>query len=178
MLYLETQKFGSSYNRLISHDLQEIAGNNTGISTISQQVDQFLDSDERQWKQHAEEDGPIFLILGSNERIDAFCAASKDSMVVEWAKKFHAAIYCLEHRFYGESQPLSSKTGETASVQQLIYLTSQQAVEDAAKFIQLINKSYQNYQRNPRLVLFGGFYGEAPDCCDDSFDIHGGLYVS
>uniref|UniRef100_A0A915D7C9 Serine protease K12H4.7 n=1 Tax=Ditylenchus dipsaci TaxID=166011 RepID=A0A915D7C9_9BILA len=54
------------------------------------------------------------------------------------AKSLNAAVFALEHRFYGKSQPY-------------------QAVEDVAAFIKAQNKA--SGQQNPKWVLYGAFYG-------------------
>ncbi|KHJ77051.1 hypothetical protein OESDEN_23329, partial [Oesophagostomum dentatum] len=71
--------------------------------------------------------------------------------IVGWAKQFGAALFALEHRFYGESQPTSDQ-----SVKNLKYLTSSQALGDIAEFIIGMNKGYG--LRGPVWITFGGSY--------------------
>ncbi|KHJ96031.1 hypothetical protein OESDEN_04016 [Oesophagostomum dentatum] len=71
--------------------------------------------------------------------------------VVGWAQSFGAALFVLEHRFYGESQPKPDQ-----SVENLKYLSSRQALGDIAEFIIGMNKLYGLH--NPKWVTFGKSY--------------------
>ncbi|VDK18116.1 unnamed protein product, partial [Anisakis simplex] len=95
--------------------------------------------------------GPVFLMLGGEApEIPVWVSYEKLPWVI-WAKKHNAALFDLEHRFYGESRPLPD-----LATKNLKYLSSKQAIEDAAYFIRYINKK-SNYV-NPKWVVFGGSY--------------------
>ena len=55
----------------------------------------------------------------------------------------------LEHRYYGKSQPF-----EDLSTQNLRYLNTDQALEDVASFIRMINKD----KPNRKTIVIGGSY--------------------
>ncbi|VDM41994.1 unnamed protein product [Toxocara canis] len=98
--------------------------------------------------------GPIFLMLGGESPEEGGWSVLETLPYIQWAKTHHAAIYDLEHRFYGKSRPFP-----TQSVDNLKYLNSRQAIEDAADFISYINK--QNNYVNPKWIVFGGSYSGA-----------------
>ncbi|KHJ96033.1 serine carboxypeptidase S28 [Oesophagostomum dentatum] len=75
----------------------------------------------------------------------------ENNIVVQWAKKYGAALFALEHRFYGESRPKPD-----TSVENLKYLNSRQAIEDIAYFINEMNKEYGS--PDSVWVTFGASY--------------------
>ena len=48
--------------------------------------------------------GPVFIIIGGEAAVSPSYVVSKFECI-EWAKKHNAAIFTLEHRFYGQSHP-------------------------------------------------------------------------
>lgn len=66
-------------------------------------------------------------------------------------KKLGARLWNLEHRYYGQSRPLSDQ-----SVRNLLFLNSRQALEDLADFIKAKNTELNI--ENPKWVVFGGSY--------------------
>jgi len=74
--------------------------------------------------------------------------------IVALAKSVGATLWLLEHRFYGQSRPFVRLYNKN-----LPYLTSQQAVEDIAAFINAQNAA--SGKSNPRWVLFGSAYSGA-----------------
>eukprot|EP00124_Ichthyophonus_hoferi_P004826 Ihof_evm1s589 gene=Ihof_evmTU1s589 len=102
-------------------------------------------------------DGPAFLLLGGEGPIGAKFLS--DSALMDTAKLYGATVFQLEHRFYGESQPF----GDT-STNHLRLLHSQQALADAAWFVQWVNSKrspYNNISNNSKWVVFGGSYSGA-----------------
>lgn len=71
---------------------------------------------------------------------------------IRYAKKFNALCFQLEHRFYGKSHPTKD-----LSTENLIYLTSEQALSDLAYFITSMNKKY-SLSSDTKLIAFGGSY--------------------
>ncbi len=67
-----------------------------------------------------------------------------------YAKKYHAKLVALEHRYYGESIPLDS-----FSTQNLGYLTTEEALDDLAYFQRQLTKE-QNW--TGKWIAFGGSY--------------------
>ena len=81
---------------------------------------------------------PIFLFLGGEANMDFFCFQTV--AIREWAKQFKALYVVLEHRFYGDSLPF----GKDASTKQMQFLSSDQALADAANFIASFNATLTN----------------------------------
>lgn len=54
-------------------------------------------------KNHLKDDGPVFLIVGGLHEI--FSIDLQSSAWIELAKETGALLLCLEHRYYGKSQP-------------------------------------------------------------------------
>ncbi|CEF71411.1 Peptidase S28 family-containing protein [Strongyloides ratti] len=138
-----------------------------------QKLDHFSD-DSRQWNQRYfyngnfyKNNGPQFLNLGGEGPISLFDVFYEDTPFVSWGSQLGAMLFSLEHRFYGKSRPFSSQT-----VPALTYLTSKQALADAADFIRAMNNKFNI--KNPKWVIFGGSYSGAlalwfrqqyPDLC-------------
>ncbi|VVD02766.1 unnamed protein product [Leptidea sinapis] len=129
-----------------------------------QKLDHFTPTDERMWKQRYFVDdtffdfknGPIFLRVGGESNANAQWMVSGP-----WhynAQEFKALCITLEHRYYGKSHPTND-----LSVENLQYLSSQQALADVAYFIETMNKQYQLNDSNKarRWVAFGGSYAGA-----------------
>ena len=68
----------------------------------------------------------------------------------DYAKKYHAKLVALEHRYYGESLPFNS-----FSTYNLRYLTTKTALEDLAYFQQQIT---EERQWKGAWIAFGGSY--------------------
>jgi serine protease 16 len=86
--------------------------------------------------------------------------------MLELAKRLHAGqqaivhLFALEHRYYGESYPeFRDKNGNTTSPvtnENLVYLSSRQALADLARFIETMNDKHGLHHR--KWVTFGGSY--------------------
>ncbi|KHJ82460.1 hypothetical protein OESDEN_17846, partial [Oesophagostomum dentatum] len=99
----------------------------------------------------------VFLLIQGEGPLHHKMIYDESQPIVGWAKQFGAALFALEHRFYGESQPTPDQ-----SVKNLKYLNSRQALGDIAEFIIGINKGYG--LRDPVWITFGGSYaGEFSD---------------
>jgi Serine carboxypeptidase S28 len=93
--------------------------------------------------------GPIFFQIGGEGAVSA--ADVQVLMMSHYAKENGALQVTLEHRFYGKSHPFKDMATEN-----LQYLTSQQALADAAAFIESLFEKYPTTHR--RMVIFGGSY--------------------
>jgi len=76
----------------------------------------------------------------------------KGSSYVTLAKRENAALFALEHRFFGKSMPVTELTTENYK-----YLTISQALNDLADFIQFIKKD-QRADENVTFLVVGGSY--------------------
>lgn len=81
--------------------------------------------------------GPIFLFLGGEAPLEFFEFQEVSAKL--WAQKLGALYIAIEHRFYGDSMPMPD-----FSTNNLRYLSSQQALADAAYFIENYNSSIVN----------------------------------
>ena len=65
--------------------------------------------------------GPIFLLIGGEWAIKGYKGYMEDGPtqlygeLAKWANDHHAAIFYLEHRYYGESIPIKYETIEDYS---------------------------------------------------------------
>lgn len=128
-----------------------------------QQLDHFSQEENRTWKQRYfvndtffDGSGPVFLCVGgegSELTPDVVKTGTVHcAVMVELAKQIGALILALEHRYYGESQPVSD-----LSTDNLKWLTSIQALGDIAQFHDYISKKYHLTDKN-RWITFGGSY--------------------
>ena len=66
-------------------------------------------------------------------------------------------IFALEHRYYGNSYPEFNNGSSAVSKENLVYLSSRQALMDVANFVQYTKKEY-GLGDNVKFVTFGGSY--------------------
>lgn len=71
---------------------------------------------------------------------------------IQYAKEFKALCFQLEHRYYGKSHPT-----ENLSTENLIYLSSEQALADLAYFIMAMKEKY-SLDPSTKWIAFGGSY--------------------
>lgn len=101
-----------------------------------------------------------FLFLGGEGELTRAWIADS-SMFVNWAREWKASVYALEHRFYGTSelnydyQQFTHLDHPTLRAR-LTLLTAEQALADAAVFIEGINKARKH--THPRWIVFGCSY--------------------
>lgn len=94
----------------------------------------------------SDKDPVFFYICG-----EAACTTNAlNGAIRHYAKKYHAKLIALEHRYYGQSIPLDS-----FSTQDLGKLTTEEALNDLAYFQQSIVRK-KNWQG--KWIAFGGSY--------------------
>ncbi|VDO20250.1 unnamed protein product [Haemonchus placei] len=109
-------------------------------------------------EQWAKPDGPSFLMIGGNSPIHLEWVLNENYTYLQWAKKFGATVYLLEHRYYGESDLLTTwdeSTDITLKKNYLTYLSSLQMLHDVANFIE--NVDAENGKRG-KWIAFGRSY--------------------
>lgn len=124
---------------------------------FTQKLDHFDSQNSQTWQQRylvnatffQGGNAPVFLVLGG-EGLMSTHYVSGHFISNQYAQEFGALIVALEHRYYGQSIP----TPDT-STSNLQYLSSQQALADAAAFRQFIA---QTYNANGPWIVFGGSY--------------------
>lgn len=85
------------------------------------------------------------------------CLISNKTLPYVAASETKALLFALEHRFYGQSQPMKDWSTES-----LKYLTSSQGLADIAYFIEKTNDDIQKkYGVIPKWVVYGGSYAGA-----------------
>ncbi|WKX92495.1 hypothetical protein Q1695_010489 [Nippostrongylus brasiliensis] len=95
-----------------------------------------------------------FLMLGGPGAESFEWVKNENTPFMKWARERGAAVFNLEHRFYGQSQPTPNQ-----SVKNLQFLNSRQAVEDIAYFIQGMNRIHK--LDDVKWITFGGGYAGA-----------------
>lgn len=127
----------------------------------SQPVDQFDPKANATWQQryfvnasYWTQTGPVFLMLGGEGPANPSWLVA-DTEIMLNAQKYGAMVILLEHRYYGESHP----TPDT-SLPNIKYLSSRQALADAARFHDFIVAVYKMTSSN-KWVVFGGSYSGA-----------------
>jgi len=122
---------------------------------FEQVLDHFTATDGRSWNQRYwenlefyQEGGPAFIMIGGEA--EASAGWLKFGQWYKWAEQHGAALFQLEHRFYGQSQPT-----EDMSVENLAYLSSRQGLHDLAHFMAAMNTEHGI---TGNWVTFGGSY--------------------
>jgi len=122
---------------------------------FTQRLDHFHLADNQTWQQrywrnfeHYKEGGPTFIMIGGEGAASPGRLSS--GVWTRFAKEQGAALFILEHRFYGNSTPTSD-----LSTENLVYLNSQQALADLAQFIE--SKKQEHNLTGP-WIAFGGSY--------------------
>uniref|UniRef100_A0A8R1HVG7 Serine protease n=1 Tax=Caenorhabditis japonica TaxID=281687 RepID=A0A8R1HVG7_CAEJA len=131
-------------------------------STFTQTLDHFNSSvqqnfQQRYWhnNQWFKKGGPAFLMLGGEGPESSYWVSYPGLEITNLAQQQGAWVFDIEHRFYGATYPTSDM-----SVKNLKYLSSAQAIEDAATFIKAMTKKYPDLA-NAKWVTFGGSYSGA-----------------
>jgi len=122
---------------------------------FEQRLDHFNALNPTTWQQryfssfeYYEEGGPVFLYVGGEAAISDHWL--HDGAWIEWAKEQKAALFMLEHRYYGRSHPTPSITTE-----ELVWLSSRQGQNDLATFIDAM-KMVHGF--SGPWIAFGGSY--------------------
>lgn len=130
---------------------------NVATQWFTQQLDHFDNNEVRTWKQRYylrstefDGSGPVFLMIGGEGALSSHWLST--GAMVDSGIQNKALMLALEHRFYGESRPLSNTS--TAS---LAYLSSEQALADLAEFRQAMAKKFRLTSKN-KWITFGGSY--------------------
>ncbi|KAF5283542.1 hypothetical protein FQA39_LY17322 [Lamprigera yunnana] len=135
------------------------AGEEISDQWFDQKLDHFNPTDQRTWKQryfvndqfyNNSVENPVFLMIGG-EGIASPKWMTQGSWI-DYAKRFNALCFQLEHRYYGKSHPT-----ENLNTENLVYLSSQQALADLANFVVVTNKRY-NLSSKVKWIVFGGSY--------------------
>jgi len=142
-------------------DEEEHTGEEKPPSTpmwYTQKLDHFDSTNQRTFQQrywynpnNYQNGGPIFLFLGGEGPGSSSWITNTGLYMDKLAIKYHAAMFEIEHRYYGQTRPTPDQ-----SVDNLKWLSSRQALEDTAAFIRSMNTVHQ--WSNPQWIVFGGSY--------------------
>lgn len=123
---------------------------------FTQTLDHFNPTDIRTWQQRYftnasfyKPGGPVFLMIGGEGPANPIWLV--EGAWISYAKRVNAYLLSLEHRFYGKSHPT-----EDASVGNLIYLSSEQALADLATFTMGMQETLG--LKENKWIAFGGSY--------------------
>lgn len=97
--------------------------------------------------------GPIFLYIGGEGTLNEKAVLSGAHL--KYAQQYGALIFAVEHRFYGQSM-----NEDGLKLENLKFLSSQQALADLANFHLQMSKSYNLTDKN-KWIAFGGSYAGA-----------------
>ncbi|KIH45871.1 hypothetical protein ANCDUO_24081 [Ancylostoma duodenale] len=96
--------------------------------------------------------GPIFFYTGNEGDVEDFATAT--GMMWDLAPRFNAAIIFAEHRFYGKSLPFGNNS--YASIANMGYLTSEQALGDFAALLFELKEGLRAWAASAPLIYFKG----------------------
>lgn len=123
---------------------------------IDQQLDHFNHADTQTWSQRYfvndtffAGDGPVFLMIGGEGEANPIWMTT--GTWIEYAENFKALCLLLEHRYYGKSHPTKD-----ATVKNLAYLSSEQALADLAYFRHNMSDTMDLWDN--KWIVFGGSY--------------------
>jgi pimeloyl-ACP methyl ester carboxylesterase len=118
-------------------------------------LDHFNAIDGRTWGQrfwenmeHYATGGPAFIMIGGEA--EASPGWLNYGQWYKWAEENGAAMFLLEHRYYGQSHPT-----EDMSTENMRYLSSRQGLEDLGHFMTAINSKHN---LTGSWITFGGSY--------------------
>uniref|UniRef100_A0AC35U7D9 Serine protease K12H4.7 n=1 Tax=Rhabditophanes sp. KR3021 TaxID=114890 RepID=A0AC35U7D9_9BILA len=156
--------FRQTHKLIADEDLNEIHSTKPEDAYTfyyNQALDHNDSTDLTKWSQRYfyngemyQDGGPQFLVLGGEGPQKYYDVVLPVIPHVKWASELNGMVFALEHRFYGKSRPFPNQSTEN-----LAYLTSQQALADAAAFITDMNIKY-NIQK-PNWIIIGGSYSGA-----------------
>lgn len=123
-----------------------------------QTLDHFSPTDIRTWRQRYfindtfyKPQGPVLLLIGGEGPANPEWMVT--ALPLEYAKMLNGCLLQLEHRFYGKSHPT-----EDASVGNLAYLSSEQALADLATFTKAM-KEHLGLTTNKWIAIGGSYPG-------------------
>merc|ERR1719500_2470248 len=122
---------------------------------FEQVLDHFNAIDGRTWGQrfwenmeHYAPGGPAFIMIGGEA--EASPGWLNYGQWYKWAEENGAAMFLLEHRYYGQSHPT-----EDMSTENMRYLSSRQGLEDLGHFMTAMNSKHN---LTGSWITFGGSY--------------------
>ena len=92
---------------------------------------------QRYWEnmEHYKPGGPAFIMIGGEGEGNP--KHIKEAQWYNWAEENGAAMFLLEHRYYGQSHPTFD-----LSTENMIFLSSRQALQDLAHFMTAMNNKH------------------------------------
>jgi hypothetical protein len=124
---------------------------------IEQRLNNFDPLDNRTWQMryyensfHLEDGGPIFVYIGGEWTISTGWVLGGHPY--DMMRELNGILFYTEHRYYGESRPVSNLT-----IDNLRFLNVDQALADLAHFIVHIKQTIPEV-RNSGVILVGGSY--------------------
>merc|ERR1712179_17 len=122
---------------------------------FDQKLTHFDALEEATWKQrfwenmeHYKVGGPAFIMIGGEG--EASPGWLNYGQWCKWAEENNAAMFLLEHRYYGQSQPT-----ENLTTYEMTFLSSRQGLEDLGHFMTAMN---DKHNLTGSWITFGGSY--------------------
>lgn len=103
--------------------------------------------EQKYWKKP---DGPVLLYIGGESGLIPEVIAG--GHIVELAKEYGALLFAVEHRYYGKS-----RFDDYLKLENLHFLSSQQALADLADFYEFATKAFELSEKN-KWICYGGSY--------------------
>ncbi|XP_013105194.2 putative serine protease K12H4.7 [Stomoxys calcitrans] len=158
---LEEEKataFVTIFNKLHKEPGPEIkARANVETLHIEQKLDHFDENETRTWQmrymandEFYEQGGPLFIYVGGEWQISP--GRISGGHFYDMAREHKGYLFYTEHRFYGQSHPVSAMTNENMK-----YLHVRQALADLAHFIRTMKATIPGMS-NSKVILAGGSY--------------------
>ncbi|XP_047028735.1 putative serine protease K12H4.7 [Helicoverpa zea] len=164
LLYVINQVYG--FIHLRHENLPCLCGDSPTF-WIEQPLDHFNETDQRTFKMKYHKildfwkpGGPIVFYMNGEDRLDCSRAAMINSsnqrpefrpVIDQIVEDTGAALFKLEHRYYGDSTP-----NNDLSTENLAYLSSRQALADAAHLLVTIKESPDF--KDSKVIVIGGSY--------------------
>ncbi|KAJ1825290.1 hypothetical protein LPJ60_000002 [Coemansia sp. RSA 2675] len=139
--------------------------NTTVAAWITQPIDHF-GANNGTWRQqymvndkYYKPGGPIYILTPGESEVSAMY--TEDTHFVSLASETNGLMVAIEHRFFGNSNPMPDLSGAN-----LKYLTLENTLEDFARFIRTVKTNSSSlFQKavpaNSKIVFVGGSYGGA-----------------
>lgn len=124
---------------------------------VEQPLNHFDRQDERTWQmrylqneRYYQKGGPIFIFVGGEAAVAG--AWLTTGHMHDMARDLNGTMFHTEHRYYGQSRPTPNLT-----VEELRFLSVDQALADLAHFISFVKRTYPGLS-DARVIIVGASY--------------------
>ncbi|KAJ2091781.1 hypothetical protein GGI16_005973 [Coemansia sp. S142-1] len=167
LVFFVCSTLASPINAAIKRDgvSSSSSANVTVTAWITQPIDHF-GANNGTWKQkymvnaeHYKPGGPIYILTPGESEVSKMY--TEDTHFVSLASETNGLMVAIEHRFFGDSNPMPDLSGAS-----LKYLTLENTLEDFAHFIRVVKTNSSSLFKTAipaksKIVFVGGSYGGA-----------------